>query len=295
MISFIHLIQMQVSHEYYTNNVDGAIDVSLSNESKSLLANAGILYKYSAGLLRVLGTSDSINALDLYVREHSEQQAQQIPSEQNIKEPVIALLISARASEIYQITTDVPPPDQQCWYVSNREEYQQTPHFLNDRNVLNKTQQLAVSDPQIAKILPRENRNHSVIGIVEISVKQLLKTLKASAYLDFTLQMQSTKSLWKYLIQDNQQRKLEIIDLHGVQQFRLTQAERLNNQDWVCYLSDREIVLKEHNSAAFQLNSIVNNESQMLVSRLPVASPMSIHKQVVNGEQAVVSEIFVYL
>lgn len=103
------------------------------------------------------------------------------------------------------------------------------------------------------------------------------------------------KTLWKYvLLGDWGIQPLNVVDMRGKVTFSASRmVVQPSGDEAAVFLTEQPIALSEQYDFRFQLRGGEQAEERVLIARLPLASPRSFCKEMVNEEMTLVSEIFV--
>ncbi|NKB82598.1 MAG: hypothetical protein GKS05_12065 [Nitrospirales bacterium] len=139
---------------------------------------------------------------------------------------------------------------------------------------------------------------HFLINIWVEAEKTLPKPLAKSRTLipaEYYLKFKARQTYWKYyLLGAMAKNNPYIADLNNKTEFEATGNVSLpNERTALTFRSKAPIPLQEKFDQRFQLRTNGTREGKVLLKRLPVASTSQIDKEVVEGKEVVVSEIFI--
>lgn len=117
----------------------------------------------------------------------------------------------------------------------------------------------------------------------------------APAFRNYTIRFRARETFWKYyLLGDMTKRKSYIYDRNNGTGFELIGEETLSdNRTAVIFRSTEAIPLREKSECHFQLKEQGAGGGKVLIKRLPVASACHIFREVINGKEAAVSEMYI--
>lgn len=103
------------------------------------------------------------------------------------------------------------------------------------------------------------------------------------------------RTVWKYVLTgDWDAQPLRMVDMRGQIGFSAAGNAHLpSGEAAAVFLTDQPIALSEQYDFRFQLRGGAQDGERVLVARMPLASPRSFCKEMVNEEMTLVSEIFV--
>jgi hypothetical protein len=121
----------------------------------------------------------------------------------------------------------------------------------------------------------------------------LIDKHEAPALLNYTVRFKARETFWKYyLLGDMAKRKSYIHDRNNGTGFECIGEETLSDKRTaVIFRSIEAIPLREKSDCHFQLRE--QEGGKVLIKRLPVASASHIFREIINGKEAAVSEIYI--
>ena len=140
---------------------------------------------------------------------------------------------------------------------------------------------------------------HASLGLFSILITpdelSALHQGSTQAYNDYHVKFQARETYWKYyLVGDANQPSAYIQDIDGKIEFEDLGEELLSNGSSArIFISKQALPLRARAKQKFQLLVKKNGRSKVYVRRLAVASAKRINKQIVNGNELFVSEIYI--
>ena len=157
----------------------------------------------------------------------------------------------------------------------------------------------ALDSPRIAPEIRREWPRKKRVGVVSIQLKagtiKALASASAHACQEYYLKFQAKQTFWKYyLLGRFKEMAATIHDLDNETEFEDTGPVVMpNRQIAQTFRSRQRLFLRQRSGYRFQLNEKTANGRRALIKRLPVASAGQFTRERVNGQDAIVSEIFI--
>jgi hypothetical protein len=112
---------------------------------------------------------------------------------------------------------------------------------------------------------------------------------------DYYLKFKARKTFWKYyMLGLMAQKHSYIADLNDAIRFEFSGEESLSgNRTALTFRSKTPIPMRDTFSYRFQLKESGPRGEKVLIRRLPMASASQINREMIEGEEAVVSEIYI--
>lgn len=296
MNRFSKLIDIQLEHAYYANALSDLSDIincSISVSSYKLIKQANIVIKYAQGRILVSGNTAGIEYLKAVHKEY----LLNLEADDDLVPLTLRLVLSVTRTDFYHVTENIPAIASQCWFVSSLPEFKGGANELSSTTTLTKQQLLASNEPIFHTSPELSNSGKPAIALIEIDIQDLINAYSSETPMAFNIHFDEMKSYWRYLIRDEQSPHSAFLITDRNSQYHFTESSNftLNQQTFLSYLSDLPIPINQLSQQYFELHSVVNQDKHEVLSRLPVASPGVTQKELIHGEQAMVSEIFVYL
>lgn len=158
---------------------------------------------------------------------------------------------------------------------------------------------IPVSSPELNGVLDAKERLAPPLAVVTLHLNASDLT-GATGARHYYIAFQARRTLWKYYVLGAAQTdaELSIRDTEGTIEFAAAPGspERIcDNRQAVALLSKGPIALQERSNLRFQLRVNTPEGGKVLVKRLAVASPHQFAKEIVNGREVAVSEIYINL
>jgi hypothetical protein len=198
--------------------------------------------------------------------------------------------------------TEISAPDQAAiLFFSNRLEKDDRVDrtCLHHAKVASEADLLPLTSARIESILTRVDRLVKPFCIVSITIGK-----KEIAHLDqqhgeipstFFIRLRSRETFWQYFVIAKKTNKpLTIVDQAKKIEFEDTgQARMHDGRVALTFRSKKRIPLKRHPEYRFQLKTNHANGGKVVIKRLPAASVKQFAKERIDGQEALVSEIFI--
>lgn len=161
------------------------------------------------------------------------------------------------------------------------------------------TDLMPVTAPELDGVLDARERLAPPLAVVTLHVNPR-EVADAARVPSYYFAFRARRTVWKYYVLGATQKEaaLSIRDPDGTVEFvaGTGSPERLgNDRSAVTLLSNSPIALRERPNQRFQLRSNTPDGGKVLVRRLAVPSPRQLAKEIVNGREVAVSEIYINL
>ncbi len=153
--------------------------------------------------------------------------------------------------------------------------------------VLNKKGELIVN-PEIADVLTSRDRRIPPLAFVCITLSDLTPR-------GFVVRFEARQTYWKYyVLGDLAKSSAKIVDTKKEVEFELGRETTLaDERRSITFISKVQIPLRERSNRRFQLRDNGSGVDKVLIKNLPVASKGKLYKDTINGQKALVSDIYV--
>ena len=157
---------------------------------------------------------------------------------------------------------------------------------------------VGLGDIGLARHLDRQDQLRKPVMVTEIDLATLAATEEgAEPGLQLKVSFAARASRWKYCFFSTMQTDpgdLAVVDLDGEMEFVCTGTESFpGGQRAVVFLSQREIVMQAQYPQRFQLRERSKTGERVLMARLPNADIRKVTRNAIDGETALVSEIYI--
>lgn len=155
---------------------------------------------------------------------------------------------------------------------------------------------IPVTAPELAAVLDARERLAPPLAVINLH----LNTREVGGVRTYYIAFRARRTLWKYYVLGAAQTDapLAIRDADGAIEFAAPAESSQSfgdNRRAVTLLSNSPIALQERPNYRFQLRANTPGGGKVLVRRLAVASPHQLAKEIVNGREVAVSEIYINL
>ena len=285
---YLPLFSVEVEHTYFSKGWCAGLDFVPTPDSLMFIEKAGLLIRHTPNGVRVFFDQNSNEALRLYAT--------------GTDEPLrLAFKVFAREMFFRAYTEITTPEEDSILYFDNRGGgFESTNRFrLHETEFVSAKDFEKLNSPRIADILSRKDRLLKPEFIVSIGLGQkeiqILDAASKTAYHNYYLKFQARETFWKYyLLGSMTKNKSYIADLNNETEFEDTgRASLPDNRRALTFRSKQRIPLREKSEYRFQLREKNPNGGKVIIRRLPVASAGQYYKELVDGKEAIVSEIFI--
>jgi len=285
---YLPLFSVEVEHTYFSKGWCAGLDFVPTPDSLTFIEKTGLLIRHTPNGVRVFFDQNSNEALRLYATGSDEPLR-------------LAFKVFAREMFFRAYTEITTPEEDSILYFDNRGGgIESTNRFrLHETEFVSAKDFEKLNSPRIADILSRKDRLLKPEFIVSIGLGQkeiqILDAASKTAYHNYYLKFQARETFWKYyLLGSMTKNKSYIADLNNETEFEDTgRASLPDNRRALTFRSKQRIPLREKSEYRFQLREKDPNGGKVIIRRLPVASAGQYYKELVDGKEAIVSEIFI--
>jgi hypothetical protein len=288
MGSYLPLFSIEVEHSFFSEGLCLYLDPVPTPRTDVVIKNAGLLIRNTLNGVRVFRDEKRSESLQLYAADPDEP---------------LSLGFKVFSRDPFFENYTEPPAHQEdsILYFGNRGvEIDTTGKFrLHDGEYVSETDFEKLNSPLLEGTLSKKDRLLRPMFIVQIGVSEEDVSLfddqsKATAK-NYYIKFKARQTFWKYyLLGDIARQDSYIADLNKETEFDFAGRESLSdNRVALTFRSQTPIPLQEKSDCRFQLRERNSGGGKVLINRLPVASANQISKEVIEGEEAFVSEVFV--
>ena len=288
MGSYLPLFSIEVEHSFFSEGLCLCLEFAPTPKTDMVIKNAGLLTRNTLNGVRVFRDEKRSESLQLYAADPDEP---------------LSLGFKVFSRDPFFENYTGPPAHQEdsILYFDNRGvEIDTTGKFrLHDEEYVSKTDFEKLNSPLLEDTLSKKDRLLRPMFIVQIGVSEKDVSLfddqsKATAK-NYYIKFKARQTFWKYyLLGDMAREDSYIADLNKETEFDFAGRESLSdNRVALTFRSKTHIPLQEKSECRFQLRERNSGGGKVLINRLPVASANQISREVVEGEEAFVSEVFV--
>lgn len=257
-------------------------------QSAIALEKAGLLTRNTLNGIRVFYDDDSSDSLRLYAADPD-------------RPLTLGFKVFSQDPCFQNYTEPSPHKEDSILYFDNRRAaIDPTGRLrLHEGETVSETDFTPLHSPLLAEMLSNTDRLVRPLCVVNVCIaagerrffSDQLTIIPQSYYLKF----KARSTFWKYYLLGHLAREdVAITDLDNETAFVFTGEESLaDNRVAFAFRSTTPIPLREKSTCRFQLKEGNSGGGKVLIMRLPVASTSQITREVIDGEDAIVSEMFV--
>ncbi len=288
MGSYLPLFSVEVEHTFFSKGWCAGLNFVPTPNSLIFTEKTGLLIRHTQNGVRVFFDQNSSEALRHYATGPDEPLR-------------LAFKVFAREMFFRAYTElSIPEEDAILYFDNQGREIDATHRFrLHDAEFVSAKDFEKLNSSRITGILSRKDRLLKPEFIISIGLGeteiQILDAASKTAYHKYYLKFQARETFWKYyLLGSMTKKKSYIADLNHETEFEDTgRAQLPDNRLALTFRSKQRIPLREKSEYRFQLKEKDPNGGKVIIRRLPVASAGQFYKEIVDGKEAIVSEIFI--
>jgi hypothetical protein len=285
---YLPLFSVEVEHTFFSKGWCAGLDFVPTPISLTFIEKTGLLIRNTQNGIRAFFDQNSSEALRLYA----------IKPDEPLR---LAFKVFAREMFFRAYTELNTPEEDSILYFDNRGgKTDATKRFrLHDAEYVSARDFEKLNSPRITDILSRKDRllKPEFIISIELGKKEIriLDAASKTAYHNYYLKFQARETFWKYyLLGSMTKNKSYIADLNHETEFEDTgRASLPGNRPALTFRSKQKIPLREKSEYRFQLRVKDPNGGKVIIRRLAVASAGQFIKEIIDGQEAIVSEIFI--
>lgn len=282
MNSYVRAGELSISHEYYGQHNTDVFGFKVCSSSLQLAKRLGLFVDIQKHTIALYRTPDSAEKIKLQLKE-----AHAIETKTNS----LVFFITAKEDGVYRTSADLPELHKSCWFLSSELSGKNTKNSLQASTLLSKAAITPIHKlPEHIQQSVMRSRQ-IILGVIEIGLAALLPSKEP---VHFALQVAAYECKWKYTVEAKNESKVTVVDPLKRIKFAPLEDEQHYGKRFFSCVSNKPIKLHHIHTNNFSLQAVKSGKSELLVSQLPVASPNNLRHVHINGEQTVVSEIFVY-
>jgi hypothetical protein len=288
MGAYLPLFSVEVEHTYFSRGYCPGLEFVPTTDGNAFIKNTGLLIRHTRNGVHTFFDRDSNEALQLYIADPD--QPQRLVFKVYNRERLFRAyteLSSPEADAILYFDNKEENPDADNRFRMHKSDYVSAENFEG------------LDTPRISGILSGSDRllKPEFIASVWFGKKEIriLGAKSEIAYPKYYIRFQARETFWKYYLLGNITRdKSFIVDLDSRTEFEDTgQASLPGNRNALTFRSKNKIPLRENSGYRFQLKSKDPNGGKIIIRRLPVASADQFCRELIEGEGAIVSEIYI--
>jgi hypothetical protein len=288
MGSYLPLVSIAVEHMFYSQDSCWELEFVPTPKTTITLKNAGLLTRNTRNGIRIFYDEQASETLQRFVEDTDD--------------PLGLTFKVFSGNRLFENFTELPIRQEDAiLYFDNRGLRKVTigKQRLHDEEYVSSIDFQKLDTAQLKGILNKKDRLVRPIFIVRLFVSEKeinpfskqLKVIPSDYYIKFN----SRQTFWKYyLLGKIASERSYIVDLNNETEFEFTGQESLSdNRTALTFKSKTSIPMRRTFSSRFQLKERGPGGEKVLIKRLPVASVGQIDRETINGEDAVVSEIYI--
>jgi hypothetical protein len=288
MGSYLPLFSVEVKHTYFSGGLCAGLDFVPIPESRLFIEKTGLLIRHTQNGVRIFFDQNSSEALRLFASDPDE--------------PLRFVFKVFNRQRFFRAYTELKSPEEDAilYFDNHGGKIDSTNRLrLHAAEYVTAREFELLDSPKIAGILSRKDRLLKPEFIVSIWFgEKEIRTLDAASkttYQKYYLKFQARETFWKYyLLGSMTKKKSYVTDLDNETDFEDTGETALpGNRIALTFRSKKRIPLREESEFRFQLKEKDPNGGKVLIKRLPVASAIQFYREVIDGNEAIVSEIFI--
>jgi hypothetical protein len=288
MDSYLPLFSVEVEHTYFSKDLCLGLDFVPTIESLLFIEKTGLLIRHTQSGVRIFFDQNSSEALRLYATQPDE--------------PLRFAFKVFNRQRFFRAYTELNTPEEGAilYFDNQGGKIDSTNRLrLHAADYVSAKDFEKLNSPKIAGILSRKDRLLKPEFIVSIwfgkNEIRILDAASKTAYPKYYLRFHARKTFWKYyLLGSMTKKKSYITDLNNETEFEdAGQTFLPGNRIALTFRSKKRILLQEKSEFHFQLKEKDPNGGKVLIKRLPVASAGQFYREIIDGNQAIVSEIFI--
>ena len=288
MKSYLPLFSVQAEHTFFTGGWCKGLDFRPTPKTAAVFNKADLLMKNAPYGIRIYYNRNNTDAFKLYLSDPDEPLCP-------------AFKVYARDPSFKNYANHRDPGGESVLYFDN----EITKRDDNGGLRLHEAQYVSDDDfellnsPRLAEIIDSGDRIVKPEFIVSIRLKEeeIMRSKDPSdiPFQKYCLTFKARETIWKYYLMGSlNQMDSYIVDLDNEMEFEDAGQESLpDNRMAVTFRSKQKLSLREKSEYRFQLKNKGPNGGKTLIRRLPVASAEFFFKEKTNGEEAIISEIFI--
>jgi hypothetical protein len=288
MGSFRPLISIEVKHTYFARDLGPGLDFVPTPQTQVSVENSNLLVRNTQGGIRIFYDQANIEVLKLFA---------------NAPDDPFDLVYKAYAKDSwFNCYTELPAADDDSiLYFDSRKAKPDEDDRLN----LNAAEHVSYKDMvkfnaiPLEKIFSRRDRIVRPLFIVCFRLTkesiQALEQPSTPGIQNYYLSFKARETFWKYyLLGKMTKKKSFIVDPDNRIEFEDTgQTVLPGNRYALTFRSKNKIPLQEESDNRFELKEIGPNGGKPIIKRLPVATAQQFYKEIIDGNETIVSEIFI--
>lgn len=289
MSSFRQLCSISVTHTYFADGRCRSLLFVPTPGTVHLIAKAGLLTRCSDSGVRVLLEADGIDTLRQRIADPDEPSA-------------LVFKVFAKDPDFPYYTEPGIFNEEALLYFDSRTGVATGSAGtvrLHAGDYVSELDFAKLDAPLFSGVVDKRDRLIRPAFVVSMDLALALDALADAPATDRSgdcvVAFKARETFWRYyLLGEMQKRNAVIVDRNHDYVFAYVGEESLpDNRTALTFISQQRIPVQENSDCHFQLKENGANGGKMLVRRLPVATPHQFSKELVNGREAAVSNIYI--
>lgn len=282
MSRYLPLATVAVEHQYFAGSGGPALDFIPTAETAGLINRLGLLVRNSPRVLNIFYDESRLDALRLQTRKGSE------PSDMTFK-------VFANDPAFKNYTEPAVLRSNSILYFESRTDQAKGIVNLHSKDFVSEKDFRNID--QLCDVLPGVINGRDLMIHPDFIVRLDLNagdfaTSPASAR-GYRIRFNARQTIWKYYLLGNFKKEIGISDLSNQAEFEFTGKESLPGERTALTFRSRDpIPLREQYDLRIQLKDKSVSGGKVLIRRMPVASANQFGKEVIDGRETIVSEIY---
>lgn len=282
------LFSFVVEHGFFDDGVVRGLEFLPSAATARLISNTGLLVKPVAGGITLLFNKKDTESLQQYLSDPDG------PFDLTFK--VVSTVDS------FQSCTDVSLSGDEsilCFDSRNGQPQDDGRMRLHDTEYVSMINRTSLDSGSLRDVLEHRERRLPPLFIVNVRItEEALQSVDGHdgvAAKNYYIKFRERQVFWKYyLLGPLARESLFLSDLDDKASFVFSGREQLGEgREAVTYRSAQRLPLKASSHYRFQLKEKDNGNEKVIIKRLPVAEALRLGREVIDGRNEVVSEIYI--
>lgn len=289
MSSFRQLCSISVTHTYFADGRCRNLLFVPTHGTAHLIAKAGLLTKQSDSGMRILLESDGFDTLRQRIADPDEPSA------------LVFKVFTGDRDFSYYTEPGIFSEEALLYFDSRRGVATGTTGAirLHAGDYVTELDFERLDAPLFGEILDKRDRLVRPAFVVSIDLAMALDAFADASATNRSneciVAFKARETFWRYyLLGEMQKRDACIVDRNNGYAFDSMGEESLpDGRTALVFVSQQRIPVQENSDCFFQLKEKGANGGKMLIRRLPVATPHQFGKELIHGQEAAVSNIYI--
>jgi len=288
MVNYAALYTITIEHGFYEDGVVRGLNFIPTESTARVIGNTGLLVKPVVGGVTVMYDKKDRESLQLYAEDNTE------PLNLVFKVVTNDAAFKSRTDASLEVESAVLFFDS-----SDRDELIDDRIKLHDGKYATMIDAIRLDSSQLADVLSRGERYRPPLLVVNIHVaeKDLKRVDSDNEVLPrhYYIRLKEREVFWKYYLLGRLAREnVYLSDLDSNAAFVFLGKETIGGQrEALAFRTTKKLSLKANPNYRFQLREKENGSDKVLIKRLPMAQIARLGREVIDGRNEVVSEIYI--